>query len=180
MIDAAYAEYVRRNDFDGGVALAKRSANVVMTRTFSKIYGLAGIRVGWGYCPGDVAGNLNRVRAPFNINIVAQKTAVAALADQGHIEKSVKHNEIWRERLIAEIRSAGFRVDPSVANFVLIHFPDRQGRTSLDADRFLMRRGIIMRNCASYGLPQCLRLTVGSEEANLAAIAALRDFAAST
>jgi histidinol-phosphate aminotransferase len=180
VIDAAYAEYVRRDDFDGGLALAAGSANVVMTRTFSKVYGLAGIRAGWGFCPQAIAGYVNRIRAPFNVNIVAQKVAVAALTDRAHIETSLAHNELWRARLTGEIRDAGFRVDDSVANFVLIHFPGGPGRSSIDADRFLMRRGIILRNCASYGLPHCLRLTVGSEEANLAAIAALRDFAKST
>ena len=178
VIDAAYAEYVRRNDFEAGVELVSGSQNVVMTRTFSQIYGLAGIRVGWAYCSKPVAEVINRVRAPFNVNIAAQHAAVAALSDRAHFEMSVRHNETWRARLIEEIRALGYRVDDSVANFVLIHFPDQPGRSSLDADRFLMSRGIIMRGCGSYGLPQCLRLTVGTEEANLAAIAALRDFAA--
>ena len=177
VIDAAYSEYVRRNDFEAGIELAGTSGNVVMTRTFSKVYGLAGIRVGWGYCPQSIAGALHRVRAPFNVNIAAQKAAVAALADVAHVEKSLQHNEFWRARLIEEIRAAGYEVDNSVANFVLIHFADIAGRSSADADRFLMSRGIIMRSCASYGLPQCLRLTVGTEEANLAAIAALQQFA---
>lgn len=177
VIDAAYSEYVRRNDYEAGIELAGTSGNVVMTRTFSKVYGLAGIRVGWGYCPKSIAGALHRVRAPFNVNIAAQKAAVAALADFAHVEKSLQHNEFWRARLIEEIRAAGYEVDDSVANFVLIHFPNIAGRSSADADRFLMSRGIIMRNCASYGLPQCLRLTVGTEEANLAAIAALQQFA---
>ena len=177
VIDAAYSEYVRSNDFETGIELAGTSGNVVMTRTFSKVYGLAGIRAGWGYCPKSIASALHRVRAPFNVNIAAQKAAVAALADVAHVEKSLQHNEFWRARLIEEIRAAGYVVDNSVANFVLIHFPDIDGRSSADADRFLMSRGIIMRSCASYGLPQCLRLTVGTEEANLAAIAALQQFA---
>ncbi len=177
VIDAAYAEYVRRNDYEAGIELAGASENVVMTRTFSKVYGLAGIRVGWGYCPQSIAAVLNRARAPFNVNISAQKAAVAALGDRNHIERSLQHNDDWRTRLIEEIRAAGYDVDDSVANFVLIHFSGIPGRNSADADRFLMERGIILRSCASYGLPQCLRLTVGSEEANLAAIAALREFA---
>jgi histidinol-phosphate aminotransferase len=177
VIDAAYAEYVRRNDFEAGIELVGTSGNVVMTRTFSKIYGLAGIRVGWAYCPKDVADALNRVRAPFNVNIAAQKAAVAALADYAHLQKSLQHNEVWRSRLVEEIRAAGYRVGDSVANFVLIHFPDTLGRSASDADRFLMSRGIILRSCVSYGLPHCLRLTIGTEEANLAAIAALREFA---
>jgi len=176
VIDAAYAEYVQQNDYEAGIELVSTTNNVVMTRMFSKAYGLAGIRVGWGYCPKDVADALHRVRAPFNVNIAAHHAAAAALGDVAHTELAIRHNALWREWLIAEIRKAGLRVDDSVANFVLIHFPDRSGRSAADADRFLMARGIIMRACASYDLPQCLRLTVGSEEANRAAAAALRDF----
>ena len=178
VIDAAYAEYVRRNDYEAGIELVSTSANVVMTRTFSKAYGLAGIRVGWAYCPQSVADVLNRVRAPFNVNIAAQRAAAAALADQAYVGNVLRHNEVWRAWLIEQIRALGLRVDDSVGNFVLIHFPDAPGRTSADADRFLMKRGVILRGCASYGLPQCLRMTVGNEEANKAAVEALRAFVA--
>ena len=124
---------------------------------------------------------LHRVRAPFNVNIAAQRAAVAALADRSHMEMVVRHNEIWRDWLIEEIRKLGLRVDDSVANFILIHFPDEPGRRAADADRFLMQSaGIILRGAvSSYGLPRCLRMTVGSEEANRAAVAVLRDFVAS-
>jgi len=176
VIDAAYSEYVRRNDYEAGIELVSTSSNVVMTRTFSKVYGLAGIRVGWAYCPKEVADVLHRVRAPFNVNIAAQRAAVAALADLAHVEMALGHNETWRAWLTQEIRALGLRVDDSVANFILIHFPDDPGRRSADADRFLMARGIILRGCASYDLPQCLRLTVGGEEANRAAVAGLRAF----
>jgi histidinol-phosphate aminotransferase len=179
VIDAAYAEYVRRNDYEAGIELVSTSNNVVTTRTFSKVYGLAGIRIGWAYCPKHVADVLNRVRAPFNVNIAAQRAAVAALGDHDHVETALQHNENWRVRLIEEIRALGLRVDDSVANFILIHFPDKPGQRSSDADRFLMARGVIMRGCASYDLPDCLRLTVGSEEANRAAVAALQEFMAS-
>ena len=178
MIDAAYSEYVQRNDYEAGIELVSTSNNAVMTRTFSKAYGLAGIRVGWGYCPKDVADVLHRVRAPFNVNIAAQRVAVAALADVAHTEKAIAHNASWRTWLIDEIRALGLRVDDSVANFVLIHFPDKPGQRASDADRFLMGKGVIMRGCGSYDLPQCLRLTVGAEEANRAAIAALQEFMA--
>ncbi len=157
-----------------------RSDNVIMTRTFSKAYGLAGIRIGWGYCPKEIADVLNRVRAPFNVNVAAQKAAVAALADQGFVEDVIQHNDTWRAWLTAEIRklsNAGIRVDDSVGNFLLVHFAD--AKRASEADRFLMSRGVILRSCASYGLPQCLRLTVGSEDANRAVIAALKEFAAS-
>ena len=179
VIDAAYAEYVKRNDYEAGIELVSTSDNVVMTRTFSKVYGLAGIRIGWAYCPKGVAEVLNRVRAPFNVNIAAQRAAAAALADSAFVERARNHNETWCTWLIEQIRAMGLRVDDSVANFVLIHFPQTPGRSSTDADRFLMERGVILRGCASYGLPQCLRLTVGSEEANKAAVDALRAFVAS-
>jgi len=180
VIDAAYAEYVGKSDYNAGIKLVDDSENVIMTRTFSKAYGLAGIRIGWGYCPQAIADVLNRVRQPFNVNVAAQKAAVAALADQAYVEKVIRHNEIWRAWLIDEIRkfsNKGVRVDDSAGNFVLLHFADAKG--AHDADRFLMSRGIIMRGCASYGLPQCLRLTVGSEEANKAAVGALREFVSS-
>jgi len=176
VIDAAYSEYVRRNDYEAGIELVSTSNNVVMTRTFSKAYGLAGIRVGWAYCPKNVADVLNRVRAPFNVNISAQRAAVAALEDASFTDNVIRHNETWRAWLTDEIRGLGLRVDDSVANFILIHFPDSPSQRSADADRFLMTQGVILRGCASYDLPQCLRLTVGSEEANRAAVAALRKF----
>jgi len=120
------------------------------------------------------------VRQPFNVNVAAQKAAAAALADQAYVEKVIRHNEIWRAWLTDEIRkfsNKGVRVDDSAGNFILLHFADAE--RAHDADRFLMSRGIIMRGCASYGLPQCLRLTVGSEEANKAAVEALREFVSS-
>jgi len=179
VIDAAYSEYVQRNDYEAGIELVSTTNNVVMTRTFSKAYGLAGIRIGWAYCPKAVAEVLNRVRAPFNINIAAQRAAVASLADVAYTDIVIRHNDTWRAWLTEQIRSLGLRVDDSVANFMLIHFSDTQGRRAADADRFLMARGVIMRGCGSYDLPNCLRLTVGSEEANRAAVAALREFMAS-
>jgi histidinol-phosphate aminotransferase len=179
VIDAAYAEYVRKNDYEAGIELVSTNANVVMSRTFSKVYGLAGIRIGWAYCPKDVIETLHRVRAPFNVNIAAQRAAVAALADQAFIGKALAHNDHWRVWLTENIRELGFRTDDSAGNFVLIHFPDTKGRTAADADKFLTSKGIILRGCASYGLPKTLRLTVGSEEANRACIEALRDFAKS-
>ena len=177
VIDAAYSEYVRRNDYESGIEMVANFQNVVMTRTFSKIYGLAGLRVGWAYCPAPVADVLNRVRGPFNVSVPAQRAAAAALKDRAHVEASFAHNEKWRDWLTTEIRKLGFRVDDSVANFVLIHFGKDTGKTARDADAFLCGRGVILRRLTNYGLPDCLRLTVGSEEANRAALAALSDFA---
>ncbi|MEI9996254.1 MAG: histidinol-phosphate transaminase [Rhizomicrobium sp.] len=177
VIDAAYAEYVRRNDYEAGLEMVSSFDNVVMTRTFSKIYGLAGLRVGWAYCPAAIADVLNRIRGPFNVSVPAQRAAAAALADRAHVEASFAHNEKWRDWLTAEIRKLGFPVDDSVGNFVLIHFGREKGRTAKDADHFLSQRGLILRGVGSYGLPDCLRLTVGTEAANRAVVAALADFA---
>ncbi|MEI9990655.1 MAG: histidinol-phosphate transaminase [Rhizomicrobium sp.] len=174
VIDAAYAEYVRRNDYETGIEMVSRFPNVVMTRTFSKIYGLAGLRVGWSYCPADVVDVLNRIRGPFNVSVPAQRAAAAALTDSAHLETNFAHNEKWRAWLTDAIRKLGLRVDDSVANFVLIHFAD--AATAKEADDFLSRRGVILRGVASYGLSQCLRLSVGPEEGNRAAVAALADF----
>lgn len=178
VIDAAYAEYVRRNDYDAGITLAEKHANVVMTRTFSKVYGLAGLRVGWALCPPAVADVLNRIRGPFNVSIAAQAAAVAALSDRDHLERSVAHNETWRTKLTEAIRATGLAVDDSVCNFLLIRFPHTPGKTAADADKFLSERGLILRGVASYGLGDCLRLTVGPEEANRKVAAALAEFMA--
>lgn len=176
VIDAAYAEYVRRNDYAPGIEMVAEFDNVVMTRTFSKIYGLAGLRVGWAFCPAAVADVLNRVRGPFNVSTPAQQAAAAALEDRAHVEAAIAHNERWRGWVTQEIRGLGLRVDESVANFVLIHFPETGGRTARDADAFLTARGVILRGVESYGLGQCLRMTIGPEEDCRAAVAGLRAF----
>ena len=147
-----------------------------MTRTFSKIYGLAGLRVGWAYGPAHVVDALNRVRGPFNLNGPAQAAAVASLDDIAHIEAALAHNARWLPWL-SEARSAlGVAVAPSVGNFLLLKFPEDSGRTAADADQFLSARGFILRAVAAYGLPDCLRLTVGREEANRGVVAALTEF----
>jgi histidinol-phosphate aminotransferase len=174
VIDAAYSDYVRRNDYEPGLEMVANYPNVVMTRTFSKIYGLAGLRVGWAYCPAAVADALNRIRGPFNVSVPAQMAGAAALRDRAHVEAAFAHNERWRSWLIENIRKLGLRVDDSVANFVLIHFANPE--TAAKADAFLNARGVIPRAVGAYALPQCLRLTVGPEDANRAAVAALAKF----
>ena len=174
VIDAAYAEFVRRNDYEAGIELVANNDNVVMTRTFSKVYGLAGLRVGWAYCPASVVDVLTRIRGPFNVSTPAQLAAAAALKDRAHVEMAVAHNETWRDWLTQNIRALGFRVDDSVGNFVLIHFAD--AAESAAADAFLNGQGLILRGVAAYDLPQCLRLTVGTEDANRRVAAALAQF----
>jgi histidinol-phosphate aminotransferase len=176
VIDAAYAEYVRKNDYDSGVEMVSQFENVVMTRTFSKIYGLAGLRVGWAFCPAAVADVLNRIRGPFNVNIPAQRAAAAALADRKHVEEAIAHNEKWKAWLIEHIHKSGLRVDDSAGNFVLIHFPAKHPHTAQEADEFLVSRGLMLRGVANYALPNCLRLTVGPEGANRKVAAALAEF----
>ena len=182
VIDAAYGEFVDAPDYDTGLELAKAHDNVVMTRTFSKIYGLAALRLGWAYVPQAVADVLNRIRAPFPTSPLQQQAGAAAIADISHVERAAAHNAQWRRWLIDEIRKTGLKVDDSVANFVLIHFPsgpkDAQ-KNAKAADAFLIKRGIILRGVGAYGLPDALRLTVGTEEANRLAAAALKEFMAS-
>lgn len=176
VLDAAYAEYVTRDDYEAGVALVNAHENVVMTRTFSKIYGLAGLRLGWGYGPRHVVDALNRIRSPFNVSTPASAAGVAAVQDVAHLQAAVAHNEKWLPWLTREIGGLGLEVLPSVANFVAIRFPTQPGRAAADADRFLTSRGLVLRAIGAYGMGDFLRLTVGTQEANEAVVAALGDF----
>ncbi|WP_339830004.1 histidinol-phosphate transaminase [uncultured Parvibaculum sp.] len=176
VLDAAYSEYVSRNDYEAGIELVATFENVVMTRTFSKIYGLAALRLGWMYAPAHVADVINRIRGPFNVSIPALKAGVAAMRDTGHVDDARAHNDRWLAWLAEEIGKLDLVVAPSVANFLLIGFPDEPGRRAGDADIFLMRRGLILRQMTSYGLPNHLRLSVGTEEANRLVVAALAEF----
>jgi histidinol-phosphate aminotransferase len=173
VLDAAYAEYVRRNDYEAGIELVATSDNVVMCRTFSKIYGLAALRLGWLYGPAHVVDALNRIRGPFNVNAAAQAAGIAAIADAAHLEAARAHNDKWLAWLTVEIGKLGLAVTPSIANFVLIHFPNEQAAE--DADAFLSRRGLILRRVKAYKLPKALRMSVGTEEANRLVVAALAE-----
>jgi histidinol-phosphate aminotransferase len=174
VVDAAYAEYVRRNDYEAGVELVAQNENVVMTRTFSKIHGLAGLRIGWLYGPAHVLDALNRVRGPFNVNAVAIAAGAAAVRDRAHVRKAADHNDQWVGWVTEELTKLGLRVTPSVGNFVLVHF-DGSGKTAPEADDFLIARGYILRRVAGYGFPNALRMTIGSEEANRGVVAALAE-----
>ena len=176
VLDAAYAEYVSRNDYEAGAGLVAANENVVMTRTFSKIHGLAALRIGWMYGPEAVVDALNRIRGPFNLNAAAIAAGAAAVRDRGHADRAARHNLEWLGRLTEGLEALGLRVTPSVGNFLLVHFPEEDGRTAADADAFLTARGLILRRVAGYGFPNALRMTVGSEKANLAVLDALADF----
>ncbi len=174
VVDAAYAEYATMADYAPGEALVSARDNVVMTRTFSKIHGLAALRIGWCYAPAEVCEALNRVRPPFNASGPAIAAATASLEDPGHIKKSIAHNDFWREFLAREIGALGIETTPSAANFLLLHFASPE--EAADADGFLTQSGLILRAVEAYGLPNCLRLTIGTEEANRLVVAALREF----
>ena len=177
VIDAAYAEYVTAKDYEAGTLLVTRNDHVVMTRTFSKLYGLAGLRLGWLYAPAAICDVLNRIRGPFNTSTLQQQVGAAAVRDRDHFWKAVAHNTKWLPWITEEIRKTGLRVDDSAANFVLIHFPKGE-KNAQAADAYLMRNGVILRGVASYGLPDCLRMTVGTEEQNRLAVSLIQQFMA--
>jgi histidinol-phosphate aminotransferase len=178
VIDSAYAEYVTAKDYEAGIELVSKFGNVVMTRTFSKLYGLAGLRIGWMYASASICDVINRIRGPFNTALMQQLMGAAAMRDRDHFWKAVEHNTKWLAWITTEIRKTGLRVDDSVANFVLIHFPSEGEKTAAKADAFLSKGGIILRPVGSYGLPDCLRMTVGTQEQNELAVSLLQQFMA--
>src|SRR6516164_5813830 len=163
-IDAAYAEFVNRNDYEAGAALVERADNVVMLRTFSKIYALAGLRLGWAYCPPAIADVLNRVRGPFNVSTPALAAGLAALDDTAALARARAHNERWLPWFSERLAALGLPLTPSVGNFVLARFPDDPRKNADAVFAFLQRRGILTRKMGAYGLPQYLRITIGTGE----------------
>jgi len=178
VIDAAYAEYVGRNDYEAGIALVNRARNVVMLRTFSKIYALAALRLGWAYCLPDIADVLNRVRGPFNVNAAALAAGVAAVEDVEALERARSNNDRWLPWFSERLAALGVGMTPSVGNFVLARFADEPPHDSDAAFAFLQSRGILTRKVASYGLPRHLRITIGTGEEMQTVAAALADFMA--
>ncbi|MGX1098307.1 histidinol-phosphate transaminase [Amorphus sp. MBR-141] len=178
VLDAAYAEYVRRNDYEAGIELSGASENVVMTRTFSKIHGLAALRVGWLYAPDHIVDALNRIRGPFNVNAPGLAAASAAIRDRAFMEAAVDHNATWLPWLTEAFTGLGIEVTPSQGNFLLLNFPDRPGISAAAADRYLLDEGIVLRRLDPYGLPNALRMSVGTETANKATVAALTRYMA--
>lgn len=174
VIDEAYREYVDEDIEQCDFAWAGQYENIVITRTFSKAYGLAALRLGWCYAPPKIADVLNHLRGPFNVSVPALLAGLAAVQDVAHIEASRNHNRQWREWLCQQLGALDMHVRPSYANFILLEFAD--AKTAAAADDFLAARGIIARGLVAYGLPHALRLTIGTEAANRAAIDALAAF----
>lgn len=171
VLDSAYAEYVTRPDYDAGAKLVDASGTTiggravgttVMTRTFSKIFGLGGMRLGWCYAPAPVVDVLSRVRGPFNVNAAAMAAGIAALGETGWMQCAIEHNTLWRGRVVAALEAAGIKVWPSEGNFVLADFGTPAKAKA--ADDALKARGLIVRAMGGYGLPQCLRITIGTAE----------------
>jgi histidinol-phosphate aminotransferase len=177
VLDGAYAEYVQANDYAAGMEMAGEEPNVLVTRTFSKIHGLAGLRLGWAYGPESVIDAIHRVRGPFNVTSVAQAAGIAALSDDGFVARSVEHNFSELDRIKPALEGMGYKVYPSVGNFLLIQFEDRDGKRADDADVFLRQRGIVIRDMKAYGLPDCMRLSIGTKEANDDVLDAFEAFA---
>ena len=176
VLDGAYAEFNSDPTFSDGLDLARGAENVIVTHTFSKIHGLAALRVGWGYAPAPIADAIDRIRLPFNTSIAGQAAAIAALADTEFQARSLALVEQWRPWLTQQLSGLGLDVVPSAANFVLIEFPRTPGKTAADAETFLARRGLITRGVGGYGLPHHLRITIGLEEHNRAVIDGLAEF----
>jgi histidinol-phosphate aminotransferase len=176
VIDGAYAEFADDPRFDDGLALARKAQNVVVTRTFSKLHGLAALRIGWMYCPAHIADATDRIRPPFNTSIAAQSAAVASLADLAYQTASRDHVLTWRAWLAQQLGGLGLDVTPSQANFILVGFPKTPGRTAPEAAAYLEKRGYIVRAVANYGLPDHLRITIGREAHNRAVIDILTEF----
>ena len=165
VLDGAYAEYVPEEKYESGFELVAQAQNVLTTRTFSKIHGLAALRLGWGYGAPEIIEVLNRMRGPFNVNSAAMAAGIASVQDTAHIAKAVAHNTQWRGWLYDQLIALGFDVVPSEANFLLVHFEPESAVDAARADEVLCQAGLIARVVGSYGLPHSLRISIGTETA---------------
>ena len=176
VLDAAYAEYMRDNDYESGFRFVETTPNVVVLRTFSKIYGLAALRVGWAFAHPNVIDALNRVRGPFNVNAPGQAAAEAAVRDQEYVAYCALQNEVWRDWLAKKLDAAGATSPRTHCNFVLPHFGVDGPRSAAAADAYLKTRGLIARRLENYGMPGHLRITVGAPDDCLAVANAVAEF----
>lgn len=174
VVDEAYAEFVVEPEWESAFELARNANNIVVTRTFSKIHGLGGLRIGFGYAPKDVIEAMDRIRLPFNVSVPGLAAAIAAVDDLDHQKASRDLVLEWRPRLTQAIKGLGYEVLPSAGNFILTLFADAAQANA--ANDYLNSKGIIVRGVGGYGLPQGLRITIGTEEQNRAVIDALTAF----
>jgi histidinol-phosphate aminotransferase len=180
VLDAAYAEYVERNDYSAGAAMVDAFENVVMLRTYSKFYGMAGLRLGWAYCPEDIANTLASVKPPYGVNLGAVEAGIATLEDHDFHALSLRHNVDMIAWFGAQMTALGLTVEPTVANFVMLRFPAAAGRDAAAARVFLDQRNILVRALADYGLPEHVRISMGTTEEMQTTVAAIREFMQST
>jgi histidinol-phosphate aminotransferase len=176
VLDAAYAEFMTHADYDDGLHLAAITPNTVAARTFSKIYGLGTLRVGWAFGAKAIIDTLERLRSPFNVSGAAQAAATAAVRDRAHVEKAKAHNTKWMGIAVQRLRGMGLAVQGECGNFVLARFPGINGKTAAAADDFLQSRGLIARRVDNYGLPDHLRLTIGADDEMNILLSALAEF----
>jgi histidinol-phosphate aminotransferase len=174
VLDAAYAEFVTADDYSAGHELVDEFDNIVVTRTFSKIYGMGGVRLGWGHCSTKITDVLNRVRGPFNVSSIAQVAGIAALDDDEFVARAIAHNTQWMNWSTETLSALGLTVYPSVGNFFLVDFetPDKAEACRL----FMKDRGILVRQMGAYGLGQCLRISIGTGEEMELACAAIKEY----
>ena len=176
IIDAAYEEYATANDYESGTRLVAERDDVVVTRTFSKVFGMAGLRLGWCYAPLEVIDLLNRIGPSFPVNLAANAAGLAALADQAHTEAVLAHNAKYLRRFSDALSGMGLVVYPSQTNFVLVRFPNTDGKSAPEADRALQGEGIIARRFAVPDFEDKLRFTMGLDDEMEITIAALGRF----
>ncbi len=173
LLDEAYVEYVTAEDYFDGLSYVEQNPNLIVTRTFSKIYGLAGLRVGYAVCDPDIVGALNKVKLPFNVNLLAQEAALAALDDAGHVERSLSLNRSGRDFIYGLLDELGLEYAPTQANFILF----RMDKFGADYFEKLLKQGIIGRDGRALGFPGWVRITIGDESQNLKFAQALRALA---
>ena len=176
VMDAAYCEYVTKNDFDSGIALVEAHDNVVMLRTFSKLYGMAGLRLGWAYAPKDIAMTLDSIKQPFGVNSLAIAAGIAAVEDMAFQQAVVENNNRWLPWSVEKFIELGLEPLPTVTNFLLLRFPEEEGRDADAARAFLAGRNILVREMGGYGVPDTIRLSIGTGEEMRDVVDALADF----
>ena len=174
--DAAYSEFITHDDYIDGSELVDNSENVIMLRTFSKLHGLASLRLGWGYCSNYILNNLMKVRGPFSVNLAAILAGTAAINDIDFQNKSIEHNIKWMSWLEKELKKLNLSFQTSVTNFLLIKFSNETKFNAQSAEKFLASRGILVRGMSVYNLPSYLRVSLGTEEENMTLIKELKSF----
>ena len=176
IIDAAYAEYVSKADYDAGIALVNATDNTVMTRTFSKVHGMASLRIGWCYAHSDIVSLVGRIRSPFNVSSAGQAAGIAALEDKTHEDAVIAHTAKWHSIASQRLTGLGLEITGTEGNFVCVGFPDEEGKRAKDADAFLRKSDIITRSMAGFGLPKHLRVTIGTDKEMETCLDAIEEF----